>query len=92
MINKKAKTKDSRFIPWSVIVDGLKQHGRWSLVESTPKIKIFERRNERLIAVRLGAKQWKAEYFVAGRLMDTSGTWNEDFVKKMLYEMGVLRN
>jgi hypothetical protein len=92
----KAKTKSRKNhlpkMPWSVVADDLKRRGNWSLVNSTPKIKIFQRRNERLVAVKLGRNEWKAEYFQSGRLMDTSGAWNEEFVKKMIYEMGVYRS
>ena len=93
-IKSKSKTKQSKHLPkfpWSAVADDLKRRGRWVLLESTPEAKIFGRGNEKLVAVKLRHKFWKAEYFLAGRLMDTSGMADEEFVKLMIYEMGVYR-
>ena len=78
-------------MPWKVVVDDLRRRGNWILVGSTPSSKIFERGNERLVAVKLRKEMWKAEYFQRGRLEDVSGTADEEFIKLMVYEMGVYR-
>jgi len=89
----KSKTKNRLpELPWSVVIEDLRRRGNWVLVSSSTKSKVLERGNERLVAVKLGPKEWKAEYFQGGRLMDTSGAWSESFIKKMIYEMGVYRS
>jgi hypothetical protein len=88
-----AKTKRKNHfpkLPWLAVAEDLKKRAKWNLVESNPTRKIFERgRNEKLIAVKVGPRMWKAEYFQSGRLMDASGFWDEEMLKRMIYEMGI---
>jgi hypothetical protein len=76
-------------IPWPVIADGLSKLGHWNLIESSSRRKIFERRNERIVAIRLGPDRWKAEYSVNDRLEDMSGMAEEEYIKRIVLEMGV---
>jgi len=87
----KARHKSiSKYLPWAVIIDGLNKRN-WSLDESSSSKKIFIRGNEKILVVKLGPNKWKAEYFVGRRLQDISGVAEEEFVKKMVFEMGWLK-
>jgi len=85
---KNGKARNTR-IPWGVIADGLSKMGNWSMTESSSRRKIFLRGNQRIVAVRLGPNRWKAEYSVNDRLQDTSGMAEEEYVKRIVLEMGV---
>jgi len=64
---KKIKAKKGfKAFPWTAVAEDLRRRGNWILVKSTANNKIFERGNERLVAVKLRQDQWKAEYFRAG--------------------------
>ena len=76
-------------MPWPVVIEGINKLGHWNLIQSTTRIKSFSRRNEKIVAVKLGPDRWKAEYFVNGRLQDTSGMAEEEYVKRIILQMAV---
>lgn len=85
-VKKVSKIKN---LPWPVVIDGMNKLGHWTLFQSTMRTKSFTRRNEKIVAVKLGPNRWKAEYFVNGRLHDTSGMAEEEFVKRIILQMAV---
>lgn len=83
------KGSKAKFLPWTVVINGVNKLGHWNLFQSTPRTKSFVRGNEKIVAVRLGPNRWKAEYFVNGRLQDTSGMAEEEYVKRIILQMAV---
>ncbi|HLC39802.1 MAG TPA: hypothetical protein VJJ76_02870 [archaeon] len=82
-------TKYFKAWPWHILAEDLARRAGWKWAENNPRRKIFDRRNERIVAVKLGLKEWKAEHFIAGKLVDSSGIAQEEFVKRIIYEMGI---
>lgn len=78
-----------KILPWNVVIEGMDKLGHWNLIGSTVRMKSFARGNEKIVAVKLGPNRWKAEYFSKGRLQDTSGMAEEEYVKRIILQMAV---
>ena len=90
--NQKTRKKSTiyyKILPWNAVAEDLARRSQWKLVENLQRRKVFDRGNERIVAVRFGPTNWKAEHFVAGKLVDSSGMADEEFVKRIIYEMGI---
>jgi hypothetical protein len=77
-------------LTWSQIDRILEIRG-WFLVSRSANKRIYERLHERLVVFKTPIGKWKADYIVNNRLTDSSGVFEEDFVKLMTVEMGALR-
>lgn len=83
--------KDTRPIPnWVQIGEMLKYRG-WLLTEVEKHKIIYQRGNESIVAKKLLGNKWKAEYFVNGKLLDSTGIHSEKFAKILTIEMGAIK-
>ena len=96
MKKNQKKIKKMKFglpvMPWNVVDDGMAKYGNWKLMEVKSNSRSYQRGNEKIVVVKLAPEKWKAQYFSRGRLLDMSGAWDVESLKRILIEMAIFKS
>ncbi len=87
MKNSDGKRKEPT---WKEVGEAMERWG-WFMSRVDEKIAIFERGRQKIVARRVGKKNWKVEYYTGKIMDDMAGITNSYLAKREAMEMGVVK-